>query len=109
MEEAVRQTRTHLIELFKQHGFNPRGDLGQNFLIDLNIIEFVVREAELTKEDVVLEVGSGTGGMTTFMAVQAGHVVSVEYDTNMFELASETKIPQSKVHGTAWFYRVSDT
>lgn len=89
MEEAVRQTRTHLIELFKQHGFNPRGDLGQNFLIDLNIIEFVVREAELTKEDVVLEVGSGTGGMTTFMAVEAGHVVSVEYDTNMFELASE--------------------
>ncbi len=89
MEEAVRQTRTHLIELFKQHGFNPRGDLGQNFLIDLNIIEFVVREAELTKQDVVLEVGSGTGGMTTFMAVEAGHVVSVEYDTNMFELASE--------------------
>ena len=89
MEEAVRQTRTHLIELFKQHGFNPRGDLGQNFLIDLNIIEFVVREAELMKQDVVLEVGSGTGGMTTFMAVEAGHVVSVEYDTNMFELASE--------------------
>lgn len=89
MDEAVRQTRTHLIELFKKHGFNPRGDLGQNFLIDLNIIEFVVREAELTKQDVVLEVGSGTGGMTTFMAVEAGHVVSVEYDTNMFELASE--------------------
>ena len=87
MEEAVRQTRTHLIELFKKHGFNPRGDLGQNFLIDLNIIEFVVREAELTKQDIVLEVGSGTGGMTTFMAIEAGHVVSVEYDTNMYQLA----------------------
>jgi 16S rRNA (adenine1518-N6/adenine1519-N6)-dimethyltransferase len=70
-----------------EHGFNPRGDLGQNFLIDLNIIEFIVEEAELTADDVVLEVGSGTGGMTTFMAVAAGHVVSVEYDNNMYGLA----------------------
>jgi 16S rRNA (adenine1518-N6/adenine1519-N6)-dimethyltransferase len=73
--------------LFKKHGFNPRGNLGQNFLIDLNIIEFIVNEAELTKDDVVLEVGSGTGGMTTFMAIVAGEVVSVEYDDNMYGLA----------------------
>lgn len=75
--------------LFKKHGFNPRGNLGQNFLIDLNIIEFIVNEAELTKDDVVLEVGSGTGGMTTFMAIVAGEVVSVEYDDNMYMLASQ--------------------
>lgn len=97
MQDAVRQTRSHLMELFKKHGFNPRGDLGQNFLIDLNIIEFIVREAELTKDDVVLEVGSGTGGMTTFMAVQAGHVVSVEYDRNMYGLASEETKPFDNV------------
>jgi 16S rRNA (adenine1518-N6/adenine1519-N6)-dimethyltransferase len=89
MQDAVRQTRSHLMQLFKQHGFNPRGDLGQNFLIDLNIVEFIVREAELSKDDVVLEIGSGTGGMTTFMAVEAGHVISVEYDRNMFGLASD--------------------
>lgn len=88
MKEAVRQTRTHLMSLFRKHGFNPRGDLGQNFLIDLNIIEFIVEEAELTKDDVVLEVGAGTGGMTTFMAIVAGEVVSVEYDNNMHMLAS---------------------
>lgn len=88
MKEAVRQTRSHLMGLFKKHGFNPRGDLGQNFLIDLNIIEFIVKEAELTKDDVVLEIGSGTGGMTTFMAIVAGYVVSVEYDPNMYGLAS---------------------
>lgn len=88
MREAVRQTRSHLMNLFNEHGFNPRGDLGQNFLIDLNIIEFIVEEAELTSDDVVLEVGSGTGGMTTFMGVAAGHVVSVEYDENMYGLAT---------------------
>jgi 16S rRNA (adenine1518-N6/adenine1519-N6)-dimethyltransferase len=87
MREAVRQTRSHLMDLFNEHGFNPRGDLGQNFLIDINIIEFIVEEAELTADDVVLEVGSGTGGMTTFMGVAAGHVVSVEYDENMYGLA----------------------
>ena len=71
MQDAVRQTRSHLMSLFNQHGFNPRGDLGKNFLIDLNILEFIVDEAELSLDDVVLEVGSGTGGMTTFMAVRA--------------------------------------
>lgn len=77
------------MQLFERHGFHPRSDLGQNFLIDLNIIEFVVRQAELTRDDVVLEIGAGTGGMTTFMARQAGHVVSVEYDKNMHMLAYE--------------------
>lgn len=89
MKFAVRQTRSHLMELFEKHGFNPRGDLGQNFLIDINIIEFIAQSAEITPLDVVLEVGSGTGGMTTFLTLDAAHVVSVECDSNMFGLASE--------------------
>lgn len=90
MREAVRQTRSYLMDLFGRHGFNPRTDLGQNFLIDLNIIEFIVDQAELGPDDVVLEVGAGTGGMTTFLSQQAAAVVSVEVDTNMYALASET-------------------
>ncbi len=89
MKFAVRQTRTHLMELFAKHGFNPRGDLGQNFLIDINIIESIAQAAEITPLDVVLEVGSGTGGMTSFLTLDAAHVVSVECDSNMFGLASE--------------------
>lgn len=77
------------MELFKAHGFNPRSDLGQNFLIDINLIEFAVRAAELTRDDLVLEVGPGTGGMTTFLAAEAGEVVSVEVDRNMFALATK--------------------
>ena len=88
MKEAVRQTRSHLMKLFKQHGFNPRTDLGQNFLIDLNILEFVVDNAELSNKDVVLEVGAGTGGMTTFLGLKAAEVVSFEIDSNMYNLAS---------------------
>lgn len=77
------------MELFQQHGFNPRSDLGQNFLIDINLIEFAVRAAELTVDDIVLEVGPGTGGMTTFLSEQAGKVISVEVDRNMFALATD--------------------
>ncbi len=89
MKDAARQTRTYLMRLFKKHGFNPRTDLGQNFLIDLNIVEYIVERAHLDERDVVLEVGSGTGGMTTFLAQQAAAVVSVEYDSNMYQLARE--------------------
>ena len=97
MSDVERQTRSHLMRLFQRHGLRPRTDLGQNFLIDLNIIEFVVREAELTRDDVVLEIGAGTGGMTTFMAREAGHVISVELDRNMHMLASEAIAPYSNV------------
>lgn len=77
------------MRLFERHGFNPRSDLGQNFLIDLNIIEYVVEQGHIQPTDIVLEVGTGTGGMTTFMAQKARHVISVEYDRNMHTLASE--------------------
>ena len=75
--------------LFEKIGLHPRGDLGQNFLIDLNILEFIVKSAELTKNDVVLEIGAGTGGMTAFMAREAAHVVSVDVDKNMIAMARE--------------------
>ena len=89
MKDAERQTRTHLMELFRRHGYNPRRDLGQNFLIDVNLVEFIARSAEITERDVVLEVGAGTGGMTAFLVQNAGHVVSVELDENVFPLAQE--------------------
>ncbi|NOX54634.1 MAG: ribosomal RNA small subunit methyltransferase A [Planctomycetes bacterium] len=89
MKEAARQTRSYLMELFERHGFHPRTDLGQNFLIDLNLVEYIVRQAEVSSRDVVLEVGAGTGGLTTFLAQNAAHVVSVEVDRSMFQLAQE--------------------
>jgi 16S rRNA (adenine1518-N6/adenine1519-N6)-dimethyltransferase len=97
MSDAKRQTRTHLMGLFEQVGLHPRGDLGQNFLVDLNILEFVVAHAELTKHDVVLEVGAGTGGMTAFMARDAAAVVSVEVDSNMAAMARMAIAPFDNV------------
>jgi 16S rRNA (adenine1518-N6/adenine1519-N6)-dimethyltransferase len=97
LKTADRQTRSYLMKLFEEHGFHPRTDLGQNFLIDLNLVLFVVQQAELTGEDVVLEIGAGTGSMTTMMAPRAGAVISVEVDRNMHMLASKMVEPFGNV------------
>jgi 16S rRNA (adenine1518-N6/adenine1519-N6)-dimethyltransferase len=89
MKPAERQTRSMLMSLFEQHGFHPRTDLGQNFLIDLNLIEFILQRAELSRDDVVLEIGAGTGGLTTALASRAGAVISVEVDHRVVALARQ--------------------
>lgn len=73
-------------------GITPATRHGQNFLIDLNLHRLLIDSAELTKDDVVLEVGTGTGALTTEMARRAGGVVTVEIDSHLFELASEELI-----------------
>lgn len=89
MRPAERQTRSTLMGLFEQKGFHPRTDLGQNFLIDLNLIDYILIQADLDQHDVVLEVGAGTGGLTTGLAAAAGAVVSVEVDHRVFPMAQE--------------------
>jgi len=61
-------------------GLRARKKLGQHFLIDQEILETVVLAAELTAEDIVLEVGPGLGILTKELAKQAGFVISIELD-----------------------------
>jgi 16S rRNA (adenine1518-N6/adenine1519-N6)-dimethyltransferase len=83
---APRQTLSYLRDLFEQHGIRPKNKLGQNFLIDLNLLDLIVRTAELSREDVALEVGSGTGSLTARLAEAAGAVLSVEIDPGFYSL-----------------------
>ena len=87
-----RQTKTFLLERFREMGIRPATRHGQNFLIDLNLVQLVVDAAELTTDDVVLEIGTGTGSLTALMAERAAAVVTVEIDAHLFELASEQLI-----------------
>jgi 16S rRNA (adenine1518-N6/adenine1519-N6)-dimethyltransferase len=84
-----RQTLSFLMRRFTEAGIRPRTQLGQNFLIDLNLVELLARSAELAPNDVVLEIGTGTGSLTSLMAPQVAAVVTVEVDPQMFQLAAE--------------------
>ena len=86
---ASRQTQSYLRDLFGRRGIAPQHRYGQNFLIDLNIHELIARTAELTPEDVVLEVGPGAGALTSLMAEQAGAVVAVDIDPAMADLTRD--------------------
>jgi 16S rRNA (adenine1518-N6/adenine1519-N6)-dimethyltransferase len=90
MTANTRQTQSFLRNLFQERGLQPKNKLGQNFLIDLNLLEVLLRQADLSREDLVLEVGTGTGSLTAQLANHAGAVLSVEIDHHFFQLASET-------------------
>ena len=82
-----RQTLSYLQKRFEVARVQPQTKFGQNFLIDLNLVEMIATTAELGPRDVVLEVGTGMGSLTTIMAAQAGHVVTVEIDHYLAPLA----------------------
>src|SRR5438270_8104315 len=84
-----RQTLSYLRNLFEERGLRPKNKLGQNFLIDLNLLDLLVRAAELTPDDLALEVGGGTGGLTALLARDAGAVVTVELDDAFADLIRE--------------------
>jgi len=84
-----RQTLSYLIERFNEVGIRPQTRSGQNFLIDLNLQRCLVEAGQLGPEDVVLEVGTGTGALTAMLAEKAGAVVTVEIDPQLYQLAAE--------------------
>jgi len=86
---SPRQTLSYLRGLFEAHGLDAKSKLGQNFLIDLNLLDLVVRTAELDHSDVVLEVGTGTGSLTARLADRAGAVVTVEIDKTLQPVARQ--------------------
>jgi len=84
-----RQTLSFLREKFEAAGIRPRTDIGQNFLIDLNLLHILLEAAELSSNDVVLEVGTGTGSLSALLAGRAASVITVEIDPRLHLLAAE--------------------
>jgi len=87
-----RQTISFLQKRFREVGLEPDKRHGQNFLIDLNLLELLVRTADVGPNDVVLEIGTGTASLTTRLAEKAAAVVTVEIDEHLHLLASEELI-----------------
>lgn len=70
-------------EVLSAYGISPKKALGQNFLNDVSVVRDIVSCAEITKDDIVLEVGPGLGIMTNMLAEAAGYAVAVELDSDM--------------------------
>jgi 16S rRNA (adenine1518-N6/adenine1519-N6)-dimethyltransferase len=73
------------LERMRRFGVRPDHDLGQNFLIDSNILGVIARAAELAPQDVVLEVGGGLGVLSEYLAERAAYVHVVEVDERLRE------------------------
>ena len=91
-----RQTQSYLTELLKSRNIWPKNKMGQNFLIDLNLMDLVVNSANLQPSDAVLEVGSGTGSLSNRLVESAGFVLSVELDPAFQKLTEETVIERDR-------------
>jgi len=76
--------------LLKEFDIQPKKSLGQNFLTDQRALERIVEAAELTPEDIVLEIGPGLGALTRLLAERAGRVIAVELDQRLVEVLRQT-------------------
>ena len=79
-QELPRQASLNRLRRF---GVRPNRELGQNFLIDDNLLEVIGRAAEVSEEDVVLEVGGGLGVLSEYLAPRARHLHVVEVDRSL--------------------------
>jgi len=78
------------IDIIKKYDFNFQKKFGQNFLIDTHILEGIVKGAEITKDDVVIEIGPGIGTMTQYLCEAARKVIAVEIDKNLIPILKDT-------------------
>ena len=75
--------------LMKKYNISANKDLGQNFLIDDNVIENIVEAAEINEKDFVIEIGPGLGTLTSKLVEKAGKVIAIELDKKMLKILND--------------------
>ena len=84
-----RQTLSFISKSLERAGLHPKTKYGQNFLVDLNLLDILIKGSDIQKTDVILEVGTGMGSLSKLMAPLAGAVVTVEIDRDLQALAAK--------------------
>lgn len=84
--------------ILKKYGIRPTKSLGQNFLTDEGILKRIAATAELTGDDLVLEIGPGLGSLTAQLAESAGRVLAVEIDRHLIPALNEILKNYSNIH-----------
>lgn len=84
-------------QIMDKHGLTVKKSLGQNFLIDPNILRKIVGKAELTKESAAIEIGPGIGALTEHLARAAGKVLAFEIDQRLLPVLEDTLSPYDNI------------
>lgn len=81
---------TSVIDILKKHNLSTKKRLGQNFLVDRNVLSKIILAADLSPEDNVLEIGTGLGTLTCELAAKAKRVVTIEIDKDLIPVLNDT-------------------
>ncbi|WP_313755664.1 16S rRNA (adenine(1518)-N(6)/adenine(1519)-N(6))-dimethyltransferase RsmA, partial [Tissierella sp.] len=90
MEDKRLYSPKYIKEILERHGFKFSKSLGQNFLIDGNIVRKIVENGNITSEDYVIEIGPGMGTLTEELALKAKKVLAIEIDNTLIPILEET-------------------
>lgn len=90
MKEPTLGNPQNTIEVLQKYNFSFQKKFGQNFLIDTHVLDKIIQSANITKDDMVLEIGPGIGTMTQYLAQAAGKVIAVEIDKNLIPILEDT-------------------
>lgn len=85
MSNLVEETRN----IMKKYGIRANKDLGQNFLINNEVVENIVNSSEISQDDMVIEIGPGLGTLTKYLLEKAGKVLCIELDKKMIEILED--------------------
>ena len=94
-------TLTEVRQILTELDVRPSKALGQNFLIDGNILEIIIREADIRSRETVLEIGPGLGALTLKLADRAGKVIAIEKDGRLAEYIRRHYPEVELIHGDA--------
>ncbi|MGI6551045.1 MAG: 16S rRNA (adenine(1518)-N(6)/adenine(1519)-N(6))-dimethyltransferase RsmA [Syntrophomonadales bacterium] len=83
--------------LLAAEDLRPHKGLGQNFLVDKNILQKIVKAGQIAPHDVVLEIGTGLGALTLYLAEAAGRVVTVEIDKKLIPILQKIFVSRPKI------------
>ena len=85
MRDLFDETKT----IMKKYGIKANKDLGQNFLINNEVVENIIKSSDVSKEDLIIEIGPGLGTLTKRLLENAGKVICIELDKKMIKILND--------------------
>ena len=85
MKDLLEETKT----IMKKYGIKANKDLGQNVLINNEVVENIIKASDISKDDLIIEIGPGLGTLTKELIEKAGKVICIELDKKMIKILNE--------------------